>query len=64
MQMTEGLLDTRLLSCKHYFSSMKYGTVSSKITLVILFQNFQDQQKKVWPIINSVPNNFMMDSPI
>ena len=24
----------------------KYGTVSSKITLVILFQNFQDKQKK------------------
>ena len=29
-----------------FFNKPKYGTVSSKITLVILFKNFQDKQKK------------------
>ena len=52
-------------------ASPLYGTVSRKITLVIHFQIFQDKQKKsnaciemYGLIINSVPNNFMMDSPI
>ena len=39
---------------------------------MVLFQNFQNKQKKsnariemyIWLIINSVPNNFVMDSPI
>ena len=47
--------------------ALKNGTVSSKITQVILFQHFQVKQKKInylIVILNSVPNNFMMDSPI
>ena len=50
-----------------YFTVYVYGTVSSKITLVIHFQIFQDKQKKTNAHIEmygSVPNNFMMDSPI
>ena len=38
-----------------------YGTVSSKITLMILYQNFQGYLN-IWLINNSVPNNCMMDS--
>ena len=53
----------RFSQCVLKFS---YGAVSCKITLVVLFQIFQDKNAciEMWLIISSVPYNFMMDSPI
>ena len=40
------LLFNKFVYAVVYTCKSLYGTVSSKITLVVLFQNFQDKQKK------------------